>query len=74
MSLQIVETLRRLPVHEQGRLLGTATNFIKDYNLINLLNQFDLNNKKNDVMLIRQINLFASVPGLKEDVKRWLAS
>ena len=74
MSLNIIQALRALPSHEQARLIGSATQYLKDYNLINLLNQFDYNNKKNDSMLIRQINLFAGIPGVKDDVAIWLAS
>lgn len=74
MSLNIVQTLRSKPSHEAARLIGSAPQFITDYNLINLLNMYDLNNKKNDGNLARQINMFAGVPGLKEQVAKWLAS
>ncbi len=74
MSLRIVETLRRLGAGDAARLIGTAPQFITDSNLINVLNQYDLNNNKNDAQLIRTINLFASIPGLKEQVARWLKS
>jgi hypothetical protein len=74
MSLNIVQVLRGMPSYEAARLIGSAPQFITDFNLINTLNQFDLNNKRNDAALIRQINMFAGVPGLKDQVAKWLAS
>ena len=81
MSLDIIQTLRSKPSFEAARLIGSAPQFIKNDNLINLLNQYDYNlNTKdknammNDQRLIQQINLFSSIPGLKEDVKKWLSS
>jgi hypothetical protein len=74
MSLNIVQTLRSLPAHEQARLIGSAPQYIKDYNLINLLNSYDINNKKNDGNLIKQLNMFASIQGMKEQVTKWLSS
>ena len=55
MSLNIVQALRKMPTHEQARLIGSAPQFIQDYNLINLLNLYNLNNKKNDATLIQQL-------------------
>jgi hypothetical protein len=55
MSLRIVETLRRLGPGDAARLIGTAPQFITDSNLINVLNQYDLNNNKNDAQLIRSL-------------------
>lgn len=74
MSLNIVQALRKMPTHEQARLIGSAPQFIQDYNLINLLNLYNLNNKKNDATLIQQLNMFANIPGMKEQVARWLSS
>jgi hypothetical protein len=74
MSLNIVPTLRSKPVAEAARLLGSASNYISDTNLVNTLNQYDLNHKRNDAQLIQQLHAFAGVPGLKEQVARWLAS
>jgi hypothetical protein len=72
--MNVVQTLRQKPGYEAARLIGSAPQFIKDNNFINLLNQFDVNNKKNDNNLINQFNMFAGVPGLREQVKNWLAS
>lgn len=74
MSLNIVQTLRGKPAYEAARLIGIAPQHISDMNLVNLLNQYDLNSKKNDAMLIQQLNLFSSIPGMKEQVQKWLRS
>ena len=74
MSLNIVQTLRSKPAYEAARLIGCAPQHISDTNLVNMLNQFDLNNKKNDARLIQQLNIFSTVPGLKEQVHKWLSS
>jgi hypothetical protein len=74
MSINVVQALRGKPSYEAARLIGNAPQFIKDNNFVNLLNQFDLNNKKNDKLLINQFNMFASIPGLKEQVTAWLSS
>jgi len=70
----IVQALRNKPVAEASRLLGFASTYISDRNLVNILNQYDLNHKRNDVQLTRQLHAFANVPGLKEQVARWLSS
>jgi hypothetical protein len=84
MSLNIVSTLRSMPSYEAARLIGCAPSYIKNDNFINLLNSFDINKKNNpkeanlqhqqDAMLSQQFNMFASIPGLKEQVNTWLAS
>jgi len=74
MSLNIVQALRSKSVAEASRLIGFASTYISDRALVNILNQYDLNNKRNDPQLIQQLYAFVSVPGLKEQVARWLAS
>jgi hypothetical protein len=74
MSLNIVQTLRSLPQHEQARLIGSSYNYIKNDNFNNLLQLYDINNKKNDARLISQLNMFATVPDIKEQVSAWLNS
>ena len=84
MSLNIVSTLRGLPVHEAARLIGCAPSHIKNDSFINLLNSFDINKKNSpkeakmqqqqDAMLAQQFNMFAGVPGLKGDIQKWLSS
>jgi hypothetical protein len=72
MSLRIVESLRATSPADAARLIGIAPQFITDSNLINVLNQYDLNSKKNDAQLMRTLQAFAGIPSIKEQVSRWL--
>jgi hypothetical protein len=81
MSLNIIQELQRMPSSEAARLIGSAPQYIKNDNLINILNQYNYNfnsKNKNDVQnnnrLIQQINMFSSVPGIKQQVSEWLNS
>jgi len=74
MVSNIVPTLRSKPVGEQVRLLGSIRMYIKDTNLINLLQNYDYNDTKNDRILKSQLSSFSGVPGLKEQVDSWLNS
>jgi len=74
MVSYIISTLRKLPVGEQVRLLGSVRTYVKDDNLINLLQNYDLNSKKNDNILASQLQAFSGVPGLKEQVAAWITS
>jgi len=56
------------------RLITTAPQYINDAGFINILNQFDFNNKRNDGQIAQQLNSFVSVPGLREKVQEWLKS
>ena len=56
------------------RLITTAPQYINDAGFINILNQFDFNNKRNDGQIAQQFNSFVSVPGLREKVQEWLKS
>jgi hypothetical protein len=38
------------------------------------MNQYDLNSKAKDKTLILQIGMFDGVPGLQEQVTKWLTS
>jgi|APCry1669190731_1035312.scaffolds.fasta_scaffold00972_2 hypothetical protein len=73
-SLNIVQRLRAKPAHEAMRLIGSAPRYITDSNLVNLLNQYDFNSRKNDARLIQQLRAFDGVPGLKAQVDTWLSS
>ena len=74
MPLHIVQTLRTKPGYEAARLIGSMSQFITDTNLINIMNQYDLNSKAKDKTLILQIGMFDGVPGLQEQVTKWLSS
>jgi hypothetical protein len=74
MVSYIISTLRKLSVGEQVRLLGSVKNYVKNDNLANLLQNYDINNTTNDKILISQLQAFAGVPGLREQVNAWLSS
>ena len=81
MSLNIIQELQRMSSSEAARLIGSAPQYIKNDNLINILNHYNYNfnsKNKNDVQnnnrLIQQINMFASIPGIKQQVSEWLNS
>jgi hypothetical protein len=74
MVSYIIPTLRSKPFGEQARLLGSIRNYIKDDNLTNLLQNYDYNSKANDKMLSAQLNSFANIPGLDQQVRQWLSS
>ncbi len=81
MTLNLVEQLRKRPAHEVARLIGCAPQYITDSNFINLLNQYNLNinikdkmAQRQDMLLSRQFDMFENIPGLKEQVAKWLSS
>ena len=73
-KMDVVRTLRANGVGEAARLIGSAPQYVTDTNFINLLNQYDFNDKKKDAGLNSQLSLFTGVPGLREQVKKWLSS
>jgi hypothetical protein len=72
--LNIIQVLRSKSVADQARLLGNIRNYVKNDGLVNLLANFDLNDKKGDKMMNLQIQAFEGVPDLKEQVAVWLSS
>ena len=74
MPLNIVQTLRSKSAAEASRLIGTMGTFITDTGLINTMNQFQLNDKRGDARLILQVEAFAEIAGLKDQVDKWLKS
>ena len=74
MPSRIIPTLRSKPQGEQARLIGNMRNYITDFNLINLMNSYDMNSNRTDKMLQGQLHSFDTVPGLKEQIKAWLSS
>jgi len=74
MPTRIIPTLRSKGQGEQARLIGNMRNYITDFNLINLMNSYDINSNRSDKMLQGQLYSFDTVPGLKEQIKAWLSS
>lgn len=59
---------------EQARLLGSVRTYVTNDAFVNLLQTYDMNAKQKDVVLHRQFQAFSGIPGLQEQVQRWLAS
>jgi len=74
MPTRIIPTLRSKSQGEQARLIGNMRNYITDFNLINLMNSYDINSNRSDKMLQGQLYSFDTVPGLKDQIKAWLSS
>jgi hypothetical protein len=74
MPSRIIPTLRSKSQGEQARLIGNMRNYITDFNLINLMNSYDINSNRSDNMLKGQLYSFDTVPGLKDQIKAWLSS
>jgi hypothetical protein len=72
--MNVVPTLRSSSPGEAMRLINNAPRYINDAGFINILNQFDFNNKRNDSMITQQLNAFVGIPGLREKVQEWLKS
>jgi len=74
MVSYIISFLRSQPAGVQARLLGSVGTYVKDTNLVNLLQNYDINSNKNDKLLASQLQSFSEVPGLREQVNSWLSS
>ena len=72
--MNAIPVLRSKLPGEQARLLGNVRNYVTNDGFVNLLQTYDINNKQKDASLHRQFQAFAGVPGLAEQVRRWLAS
>jgi hypothetical protein len=72
--MEIIGFLRSKPASEQARLLGTMTRHITNTGLINIMQNYDINNKQKDVILKMQLQSFATVPGLSTELRVWLSS
>ena len=74
MPERIAKFLAGHPSHECAKLLGTARNYIHNDQLLNLLQNFDINNHKKNARLTNQLMMFSNVPGLKAEVDAWMKS
>ena len=72
--MNVVAILRSKSPGDAARLIGNASQYINDSNFINVLNQYDLNSKKNDARIAQQLNAFIGIPGLSAKVQQWLSS
>lgn len=72
--MDILRTLRSKPVHEQARLVGTIRNFVQNDALVNLMANYDLNDKRRDSTLGSQLAMCLYAPGVLDQVTQWLSS
>jgi hypothetical protein len=74
MASSIIATLRSKSMMEQLELLGALRSHVMNDGFINLLQNYDLNSKKKDKALQMQLNAFSGIPGLNEQIAKWLVS
>ncbi len=72
--MDILRTLRSKPVHEQARLVGSVRTFVQNDAFVNLLANYDLNDKRRDTTLGSQLAMCTFAPGVREQVQKWLQS
>ena len=74
MPERIAVFLSTKPAPECARLLGNARQYITNDGLLNLLQNFDVNNHKKNMKFKNQLLAFSNVPGLKQQVDAWMNS
>ena len=74
MPERIATFLATKPAPECARLLGNARQYITNDNLLNLLQNFDINNHKKNMKFKNQLLSFSNIPGIKEQVDQWMKS
>jgi hypothetical protein len=74
MPERIAVFLATKPSAECARLLGNARQYIHNDQLINLLQNFDVNNHKKNMKFKNQLLSFSNIPGIKEQVDQWMKS
>jgi hypothetical protein len=74
MPERIALFLSTKPASECARLLANARHYIHNDQLLNLLQNFDVNNHKKNMKFKNQLLMFSDIPGLKEEVDEWMNS
>ena len=74
MPERIAVFLATKPAPECARLLGNVRHYIHNDQLINLLQNFDVNNMNANVRLSSQFVSFEGIPGLHAQVTTWMNS
>lgn len=72
--MDILRTLRSKPAHEQARLVGNIRNFVQNDAFVNLMTNYDINDKQRDARLGSQLAMCTFAPGVSDQVKTWLRS
>jgi len=74
MVFNIIEILHTKSKSELIHLIGSSPKFITNPDLINLIHQYDINNRTKDELLSQQMNMFLYLPGIKDQIEKWLSS
>ena len=74
MVFNIIEILHTKSKSELIYLIGSAPKFITNPDLIYLIRQYDINNRTKDELLSQQMNMFLYLPGIKDQIEKWLSS
>lgn len=74
MVFNIIEILHTKSKSELMHLISCAPKFITNPDLINLIHQYDINNRTKDELLSQQMNMFLYLPGIKDQIEKWLSS
>jgi len=74
MPQRIYAFLSRETPASRAHFIGKARDYIKNDNLVNLLQNFDVNNMNANVRLGIQFLSFEGIPGLNQQVTSWMNS
>jgi len=74
MPQRIISFLLRETPASRAHFIGKASQFIKNDNLVNLLQNFDVNNMNANIRLAPQLMSFEGIPGLHQQVTAWMNS
>jgi hypothetical protein len=74
MPQRIFGFLSRETPASRAHFIGKASQFIKNDNLVNLLQNFDINNMNANIRLSSQFVAFEGIPGLSQQVTAWMNS
>ena len=74
MPHRIVGFLARETPASRAHFIGKARQYIQNDNLVNLLQNFDINNMTANIRLSSQFIAFEGVPGLSQQVTTWMNS
>ena len=74
MPHRIMSFLQRETPNSRAHFIGKASQFIKNDQLVNLLQNVDINNMNANVRLGTQFLSFEGIPGLSQQVTAWMNS
>jgi len=74
MPSRICKFLADLTPEKRAQCLGNVRQYITNDDLVNLLQNFDVNNPKKNSRMANQFSAFLEVPGLQRQVTDWICS